>query len=118
RPRSGYGSWVALRWSAPQSYRFDPAGIQGRQYHDDRGAVTIGTANGELTTHRLHTLLDAQQSVPLANTRGLEATAVVAHVQTHFVRREYQSCGEATGVGVPDRVREHLLTDAEHVFFP
>ena len=57
--------------------------IQGRQCHDDRGAVAFGTANGELTAHRLHTLLDAQQPVSLANTRGLEATAVVTHVQTH-----------------------------------
>ena len=76
--------WVALRRSAArQSYRLIlPRSTRGK-CHDDRGAVALGTPNGELTTHHLHTLLDAQQPESIADMRGIEAASVVMHLQTH-----------------------------------
>src|SRR5476651_1232193 len=101
--------------SDPSVIPSDPAEIDRRECHDDRGAVALGAPHGELTTHRVHALLDAQQPVALPEARRIEATPVVEDVQADLIRSERQSRGQSTRLGVTDRVRQDLLTDTEEI---
>ena len=49
---------------------------------------------------------------------GIEAAAIIAQFHANPLPIEHETRCKMTGVRVPERVRQNLLSDAEEIFVP